>query len=108
MRKSRSLAILAALLAAQAALAQTEPVPVQQDIPEELPTTQFGTTMEGWVKVRYSVLANGTTANVRVVEVMPPRLDTRATVAAVERWTFQAAPPGAPAAEWHDNEAQLL
>jgi hypothetical protein len=105
MRKSRSFAILAALLAAQAALAQTEPVPVQQDIPEELPTTQFGTTMEGWVKVRYSVLANGTTANVRVVEVMPPRLDTRATVAAVERWTFQAASPGAPAAEWHDNEA---
>jgi tetratricopeptide (TPR) repeat protein len=80
---------------------------VQQPIPES-PKTQFGTAMEGWVKVRYSVLANGTTANVRVVDFMPPRLDTRATVAAVEKWTFQPAAADAQSSEWHNEESTIV
>src|SRR5262245_11837070 len=104
---SVSFAIVAVSMAAGAAFGQAGPEPVRQLIPDA-PKTPFGTAMEGWVRVRYSVLADGTTANVRAVEVMPPQLDARPTVAAAERWTFQPAPAGAQAAEWHNNESTLV
>lgn len=103
-RTTSPVVLLAVSLVTTAAFAQTGPVPVQQPIPDS-PKTPFGTSMEGWVKVRYSVLANGTTANVRVVDVMPPRLDTKPTVSAVQNWTFQ---PAGEQGEWHNEESTIV
>lgn len=83
------------------------PVPVEQAQPD-VPTNQFGWPIEGWVKVRYSVLADGTTADVRVVESMPPSLPTKSAVSAVERWTFEPATAGGEPIDWHNNESVIV
>src|SRR5690606_108828 len=72
------------------------------------PRTPMGVPLEGWVKVRYSVLANGTTDAVRVVESMPPQLDSKAAVAAVKEWKFSPATTGGEAVDWHNNESTIV
>src|SRR5690606_12014583 len=83
-----------AALAALAAGGGAAPAGAQDASPPQLlgrvepepPRGSFVPPLEGWVKVRYSVLADGTIADPRVEDVMPPRLDTRAAISAVRQW----------------------
>lgn len=83
--------------------------PVAREQPRpEAPTNQADLPLEGWVKVRYSVLADGTTADVRVMDVMPPQLGTKDIVAAVEKWTFEPATMSGEPVDWHNNESVIV
>jgi hypothetical protein len=64
--------------------------------------------MEGWVTVRYSVLADGSTANVRAIDVVPPQLSASEALAAVEQWRFVPASLGGGAIDWYNNESVVL
>jgi hypothetical protein len=55
--------------------------------------------------LRYSIMADGTTANVRAVDAMPPGASTDSSVRAVEQWTFEPARDGDQSIEWHNNVA---
>src|SRR5690606_23627102 len=60
----------------------TEPVLIEQPQPGS-PPNQCGWPLEGWVKVRYTVRADGTPTGIRVIEAMPPTVLTKSAVAAV-------------------------
>jgi TonB family protein len=91
-----------------AVMAQVSPpVAVELPIPDP-PVGRFGPGPEGWIKVRYSVTPEGRTANVRVVESLPPQLQTRDTVSAVQRWRFDPATDGETPIEWHNNESVIV
>ena len=108
--RAAALAILLALVAAGPAAAQDDVSPPQlvDRTEPDAPRTRFGAPLEGWVKVRYSVLANGTTADIRVVEAMPPQLDSRAAAAVVKEWRFSPATVGGQAVDWHNNESTIV
>src|SRR5690606_4770354 len=63
---------------------------------------------EGWVKLRYSVLADGTTADVRVVDAMPAGLDPLSAVAAARTWMFEPATVDDEPIDWHNNLAVIV
>ena len=63
---------------------------------------------EGWVKLRYSVLADGTTDEASVVDTMPPGLDASSALAAVQSWTFEPATEEGEPLDWHDNLAIVV
>lgn len=45
--------------------------------------------IEGWVRVEFLILEDGSVADVTVVEAQPARIFDRATVRAVQRWKFR-------------------
>ena len=93
---------------AAAALAEVVPPrPLEQEQPDP-PTSRFGFPMEGWAVVRYSVQVDGHTANVRVIDRMPPGLVERETISAVEDWTFEPAKNDGTPIEWHNNESVII
>lgn len=89
----------------------TPPVPREQPSPES-PKVRFGPTevpIEGWVKVRYTVKADGTTADVRVVDSLPPgKIQAKDTLAAVEKWRFTPAMDGGQPIEWYNRESTVV
>lgn len=102
--------LAAALCPAAGSYAQnvgSPPVPRRQAVPDQ-PTNQFGMAVEGWVKVRYSVLADGTTADVRAVDTVPPQLPTKDVVRVVQGWTFAPATADGNAIDWYNNESTIL
>jgi hypothetical protein len=102
------IALAVAALAPVAATGQVvPPAPVEAEQPE-LPPSRLGIPPEGWVIVRYSVLADGSTANVRIVDMMPSTLPERPISVAVEGWTFEPATSNGTAIEWHNNEAVMI
>lgn len=105
----RATALLLIGLAAlsNAAAQVVAPVPVAQSPPES-PVTRFGFPQEGWVSVRYSVLADGTTDNVTLIDKMPPQLVHRDAISAVESWVFRPATADGEPIDWHNNEAVIL
>lgn len=46
---------------------------------------------EGWVEVEFTVMPDGSIANIRVVDSQPPRIFDRAAMDSVQRWTFNPA-----------------
>ena len=95
-------------LPAADALAQVvAPLPREQSLPEG-PTDRSGMPMEGWVVLRYTILADGTTADVHAIDRMPPQLDVKEAVAAAGTWTFAPATDGGAPIEWHNNEIALM
>lgn len=99
----------AALGAVSAAGAQEVSPPVPREQPQpDIPEHQFGFPIEGWVKVRYTVLADGSTAEVRVVEALPPNLPTKDAESAVEDWIFAPATAGGEPVDWHNNESLII
>lgn len=85
----------------------TPPMPLESVAPEA-PQTPFGTALEGWVTLRYTVLADGSTEDVRVIDSMPPQLDPSEAVRAVESWTFTPAMAGGEAVPWFNNESVIV
>ena len=105
---ARTLLCVASFLPISYALAETIP-PRPLETPEPPPpSNRFGFPTEGWVVVRYSVLADGRTANVRTVDRQPPPLSDREAIAAVEAWTFEPATQDGAAVDWHNNESMIL
>lgn len=101
---------LGAVTAAGTAMADdgvVAPRPIEQPAPAPA-TGPFGMPIEGWVKVRYSVLANGTTDDVRAVDQMPPQIPAGDAVHAVERWTFEPATSGGEPIDWHNNVSVVV
>lgn len=45
--------------------------------------------IEGWVRVRFTIRADGSVTNARVVESRPGRVFDRAALKAIERWRFR-------------------
>jgi tetratricopeptide (TPR) repeat protein len=62
---------------------------------------------EGWVKLRYSVLADGTASDVRAVDAMPAGLDPSGAVDAARTWTFEPATADGAPIDWHNNLAVI-
>lgn len=83
------------------------PAPLEQTQPEP-PTNRFNMPIEGWAIVRYSVLADGTTADVNVVDYMPPQLIEKDIRNAVEAWTFKPATNDGKAVDWHHGESVVV
>ena len=100
----------AAVLFSVATAAGAEVVPPRplEQAPPEPPKSRFRFPMEGWVVVRYSVLADGRTADVRAIDRMPPGLIDRETLSAVEDWTFEPATNDGTPIEWHNNESIVV
>ena len=99
-------AIVAMSNAAMAQQGLVAPQPANQAQPP-LPTNTAGRPTEGWAVVRYSVLADGTTSNVRVVDIVPPRATTQGTMTAVAGWTFTPGTEDGEAIDWHNNESVI-
>jgi len=100
--------LVAALLGAPSAVnAQAELAPPRALTQTQPPqsTNAIGEPVDGWAIVRYSVLANGTTANVRVIETVPPSMDEDPIVSAVETWTFEPGTEDGDAVDWHNGES---
>lgn len=77
-------------------------VPVNLVAPSK-PMSRFGPGPEGWIKLRYSIKADGSVANVEVLDVMPESFPTQDTVRAVRSWTFQPAVVDGSPVDWHNN-----
>jgi len=101
------LAIVGPLVHFSAAAQVVPPQPLVIEQPDP-PTNRFGMPSEGWVIVRYSVLADGSTDNVTVFEKMPPMLIDRDAVDAVESWSFEPATADGTPIDWHNNEAVIV
>jgi tetratricopeptide (TPR) repeat protein len=105
------LALTAGLLAAltmlsQAGLAQENlvaPRPITAPQPDP-PTNAAGEPVDGWITLRYSVMADGTSSGVRVINVMPPDIDPASTLSEFARWTFLPGTRNGTAIDWHNNE----
>jgi TonB family protein len=98
----------ASLFAIATAMAETLPPRPLENAPPSPPSNRLGFPSEGWVVVRYSVLADGRTANVRTVDRQPPPLSDREVIEAVEKWTFEPATFDGAAVDWHNNESLIL
>ncbi len=106
----------AAALAASLALGIASVTAAQDVSPPEViersepaaPTNSFGMPLEGWVKVRYTVRADGSTADVRIADVMPPQLNTRAVTGAVQSWRFTPATASGEPVDWYNNESYIV
>ena len=101
-------AAAATLLPVAHARAQVVPPrPLEQAQPEA-PQNRLDMPVEGWVVLRYTILPDGRTAEIRVVDRMPPQLSDREAVSAVEDWTFEPATDDGTAIEWHNNESVVV
>lgn len=67
------------------------------------PATRFGPGPEGWIKIRFTINADGTTSNVEVLDAMPLEYSVAGAVSTVERWTFEPAIMQDTAVDWHNN-----
>ena len=80
------------------------PRPLTQAAPPA-PVDAGGLPVEGWVTVRYSVLKDGTTANIRAVNRMPPAIDPAVALQIVGQWSFEPGTRDGAAIDWHNNES---
>lgn len=76
--------------------------------PVELAMPETRVAREAWVKLRYSVFADGTTGDVRAVDAMPPGFDPSSAVTAAKTWRFQPATDGGVPIDWHNNIALVV
>lgn len=90
------------------ALGQVEPPLAGEQAAPEAPTNRFGMPLEGWVVARYTVSADGTTSDVRVMDAMPATLSTRTVEDAIASWRFEPATSDGEPIAWYNNEAAFL
>lgn len=96
------------MLGAGALAAQVVPPTVADKPTPPTPQGPFGPGPEGWVKVAYSITEDGSTANVRVLQSQPARLDPAETIRAVQQWRFNPASIDGTPVEWHNNVETIV
>lgn len=91
------------LLPVLTALAIADPAPpdeakleVPPAVPEEFPAIEARADarrqkIEGWVRLEFTVLEDGSVAGLKVREAQPPGVFEQAALAAVARWKFRPA-----------------
>jgi len=112
---SRNRALLAAALSLSVLFCHSSfaqqglqaPRPVVSPQPPQ-PVNAAGDALEGVVTLRYSVLADGTPANIRVVDVLPSSIDSGPTLEAFGGWEFLPASRDGTAIDWHNNETKIV
>lgn len=57
--------------------------------PAQYPRRALNRDIQGWVEVMFTVTAAGNTADIEVLDAMPPEIFDRASVEAVQKWTFE-------------------
>lgn len=63
-------------------------IPVTRIAPQ-YPIKAARKKIEGWVKVEFSVLDNGSVFNIKVIESKPKRIFNRAAIKAISKWKFK-------------------
>jgi len=96
-----------AVLPGAASAQVVPPTPLAREQPEP-PDNRFGMPMEGWAVVGYSVLADGTTSAVRLIDRMPSALPEDAVIEVVEAWIFEPATREGTAVGWHNGEDVIV
>ena len=96
--------LIAALPQAQLRAQIVPPQVLEQSLPEA-PRNGNDVPLEGWVILRYSVLTDGSTANITVVEKQPSLIASRRAISAVAGWKFSPATIDGAPVDWHNNEA---
>jgi hypothetical protein len=99
---------LAVALIPNRVLAQIVPPQPLQETQPEAPRNRADVPLEGWVVLRYSVLADGSTDNIVVIDRQPPLIPRQRAVAAVEEWAYEPATVDGSAIDWHNNEAVVV
>jgi Gram-negative bacterial TonB protein C-terminal len=107
LRTSYKLLILFGL-STNIALAQVVPPMPQDQAEPQAPTNRFGIPEQGWVVARYTVQADGTTSEVRVIDKMPAALSTETVEDAIASWRFAPATSDGTPIAWYNNEAAIL
>lgn len=116
MLRTRTVLLALALLPAaalQRAAAQLAEVPmlappvVQEGAEPEYPAEARAAGMEGWVNLRFSVLADGKVANVEIVSETPQGLFGKAAVDSLLASRFRGAVDGARSVDWHNIETPI-
>jgi len=95
-------------LTTHVALGQVVRPMAQDQAAPEAPTSRFGMPLEGWVIARYTVLADGTTSDVRVIEKMPASLSAGTVEDAIKSWRFAPATSDGVPIAWYNNAAAIL
>lgn len=73
-----------------------------------VPTNSAGQTIDGWAIVRYTVLTDGSTSDIRVLDVLPPAVDPAPTIEAVRQWTFTPGTRDGEPIDWHNTESVVV
>lgn len=73
-----------------------------------VPTNAAGMPVHGWAVVRYSVLGDGSTSNVRVLDIVPPVVNAAPVIEAVNQWTFRPATENDEPIDWHNAESLVV
>ncbi len=63
-------------------------IPISQ-IPPQYPREALLQGIEGWVKLRFTILPNGAVEGVEVLDSSPRRVFDRSATSAIQRWTFK-------------------
>jgi hypothetical protein len=82
----------------------TPPVPLELPAMNS-PTDALNMPTEGWIKFRYTVRADGTLADIRALDAMPPQLPTQPVLEAAKQWKFKPAQNGGKPIDWYNNES---
>lgn len=88
----------------------TPPTPIETPRPAT-PVSKMGPQKvpgpEGWIDVRYTVQADGSVSDIKVLDAMPQRMKTDDAVRTISQWKFKPATrDGAPIA-WHGGESLI-
>jgi len=107
---ARLLTLVAACVVARLAAAQADTVPPRPSSAPTGPalTNAAGQAVDGWAVVRYSVLADGSLDNVRVLGIVPPSADASAATETLGRWTLEPAMRSGEPIDWHNNESVVF
>ena len=77
--------------AAAPAAAENREAQITRMVPPKYPLQAARDNQQGWVEVEFTVTADGSVSNARVVDAMPRRVFDRAALDAVARWQFKPA-----------------
>ncbi len=78
-------------VAAAPAAAENRDAQITRMVPPKYPLQAARDNQQGWVEVEFTVTADGSVSNARVVDAQPRRVFDRAAIEAVSRWQFKPA-----------------
>lgn len=85
--------------------AQDSVIEPRRVTPPESSTAAIDAPTVGWAIVRYSVLDDGSLADVRIADIVPGGSDQGRVVSAVDEWGFMPGMINDDAVDWHNQES---